>query len=113
MRAVDRMAAVGSASCWPAMSGAEPWTGSNIDGAVRSGFTLPLAAVLSAAMLARFLGEDKAADRMEGAVGAVLSKLGGTTAATMGHSTSEVGDLVAEVIGGLDLPPQRHMDQEA
>ncbi|MGH9010659.1 MAG: isocitrate/isopropylmalate family dehydrogenase, partial [Acidimicrobiia bacterium] len=58
----------------------------------------PLAAVLSAAMLARFLGEEAAADRMEGAVGAVLSKLGGTTAATMGHSTAEVGDLVAEAI---------------
>jgi len=58
----------------------------------------PLAAVLSAGMLARFLGEDKAADRMERAVGAVLSKLGGTTAATMGHSTAEVGDLVAEAI---------------
>ncbi len=26
------------------MSGAEPWTGSNIDGAVRSGLTLPEAA---------------------------------------------------------------------
>jgi len=49
-------------------------------------------------MLARFLGEETAADRMERAVGAVLSKLGGTTAATMGHSTSEVGDLVAEHI---------------
>jgi 3-isopropylmalate dehydrogenase len=58
----------------------------------------PLAAVLSAAMLARFLGEESAADRIERAVGAVLSKLGGTTAATMGHSTAEVGDLVAEHI---------------
>jgi isocitrate/isopropylmalate dehydrogenase len=54
--------------------------------------------VLSAGMLARFLGEDKAADRIERAVGAVLSKLGGTTAASMGHSTTEVGDLVAEHI---------------
>ena len=26
---------------WPAMSGAEPWTGSNIDGYSRSGFRLP------------------------------------------------------------------------
>ena len=26
------------------MSGAEPWTGSNMEGAVRSGFTLPEAA---------------------------------------------------------------------
>ena len=30
--APDRIAAVGSAFCWPAMSGAEPCTGSNIDG---------------------------------------------------------------------------------
>src|SRR5947209_5678154 len=73
----------------------------------------PLAAVLSAGMLARFLGDESAAERIEKAVGAVLSKLGGTTAATMGHSTAEVGDLVVEAIEGLDLPPQRHMDQEA
>jgi 3-isopropylmalate dehydrogenase len=73
----------------------------------------PLAAVLSAGMLARFLGETHAADRIEKAVGAVLSKLGGTTAATMGHSTAEVGDMVAEHIWELDLPPQRHMTQEA
>jgi isocitrate/isopropylmalate dehydrogenase len=64
-------------------------------------------------MLARFLGEESAADRVEGAVGAVLSKLGGTTATTMGHSTSEVGDLVAEAIRELDLPPLRHVTKEA
>jgi 3-isopropylmalate dehydrogenase len=58
----------------------------------------PLAAILSAGMLAGFLGEAEAAERIEGAVGAVLGKLGGTTAATMRHSTSEVGDLVAEHI---------------
>ena len=29
---------------WPAMSGAEPCTGSNIEGKVRSGLMLPLAA---------------------------------------------------------------------
>ena len=32
---------MGLAFCWPAMSGAEPWTGSNIDGPVRSGLRLP------------------------------------------------------------------------
>jgi 3-isopropylmalate dehydrogenase len=58
----------------------------------------PLAAILSAGMLADFLGEGDVAGRIERAVGAVLSKLGGTTAATMRHSTSEVGDLVAEQI---------------
>jgi 3-isopropylmalate dehydrogenase len=58
----------------------------------------PLAAILSAGMLADFLGEGDVAGRIEQAVGAVLSKLGGMTAATMRHSTSEVGDLVAEHI---------------
>lgn len=58
----------------------------------------PLAAILSAGMLASFLGESDVSSRIEGAVGAVLSKLGGTTADTMRHSTAEVGDLVAEHI---------------
>ena len=58
----------------------------------------PLAAILSAGMLADFLGDGDVAGRIERAVGAVLGKLGGTTAATMRHSTSEVGDLVAEQI---------------
>ena len=58
----------------------------------------PLAAILSAGMLASFLGEGDVSARIEGAVGAVLSKLGGTTATTMRHSTAEVGDLVAEQI---------------
>src|SRR5690606_8679736 len=40
----DRIAAVGSALPWPAMSGAEPWTGSNIEGCSPVGLTLPDAA---------------------------------------------------------------------
>jgi 3-isopropylmalate dehydrogenase len=56
----------------------------------------PLAAILSAAMLAAFLGETDVSTRIESAVGAVLSELGGTTAATMRHSTAEVGDMIAE-----------------
>jgi hypothetical protein len=35
------MAPIGLAIFFPAMSGAEPWTGSKIDGAVRSGLMLP------------------------------------------------------------------------
>ena len=58
----------------------------------------PLAAILSAAMLLDFLGEKDAADRIEEAVGFTLTKVGGTTASTMQHSTSEVGDLVADYI---------------
>ena len=42
--ATERIAASGLAIPLPAMSGAEPWTGSNMLGAVRSGFRLPEAA---------------------------------------------------------------------
>ena len=42
--ATDRIVAVGSAMPWPAMSGAEPCTGSNIDGNAPAGLMLPLAA---------------------------------------------------------------------
>lgn len=59
----------------------------------------PLAAILSAAMLLDFLGETERALWVEQAVGVVLSKLGGTTAGTMQHSTTEVGDLVAGQVG--------------
>ena len=38
--AADRIAAVGLALFWPAMSGADPCTGSNIDGPVRAGLRL-------------------------------------------------------------------------
>jgi 3-isopropylmalate dehydrogenase len=56
----------------------------------------PLAAVMSAAMLADFLGATDVAGKLERAVGTVLEKSFGT--GTMGLSTSEVGDLVAEAI---------------
>jgi 3-isopropylmalate dehydrogenase len=55
----------------------------------------PLAAIISAGMMLDFLGEHAAAGRVEAAVADVLTKLGGTTSATMQSSTSEVGDLVA------------------
>jgi len=55
----------------------------------------PLAAIISAGMMLDFLGETAAAARVETAVAAVLTKLGGTTSSTMQSSTSEVGDLVA------------------
>jgi 3-isopropylmalate dehydrogenase len=55
----------------------------------------PLAAIISAGMMLEFLGERDAASRIEAAVAEVLTKLGGTTSATMQCSTSEVGDLVA------------------
>ncbi len=40
----ERIAAVGSAFCWPAMSGADPCTGSNMLGNAPVGLTLPDAA---------------------------------------------------------------------
>jgi 3-isopropylmalate dehydrogenase len=55
----------------------------------------PLAAIISAGMMLDFLGESAAATRVEASVAEVLTKLGGTTSATMQYSTSEVGDLVA------------------
>ena len=39
--APDQIAPIGFAIPWPAMSGADPCTGSNIDGNSRSGFRLP------------------------------------------------------------------------
>ncbi len=89
-----------SANLNPARTGPslfEPVHGSAPD-IVGTGKANPLAAILSAGMLAAFLGETDVSARIERAVGAVLSKLGGTTAATMRHSTAEVGDLVAEQI---------------
>jgi 3-isopropylmalate dehydrogenase len=58
----------------------------------------PLAAVLSVAMLLDHVGEYQASARVERAVAVVLGKLSGTTAATMRHSTDEVGDMVAEQV---------------
>lgn len=54
----------------------------------------PFAAILSAGMLCEFLGEERAAERIQSAVGTVLEKVGSVS----GHSTTELGDLVAEAI---------------
>lgn len=56
----------------------------------------PLAAVIAAAMMLDFLGEEQAARGIEAAVAAVCrDKLKSLNAGRMGYSTSEVGDLVA------------------
>lgn len=55
----------------------------------------PLAAICAGAMMLEQLGEEKAAARVENAVQEVCAKhLKSLAAGQMGHSTSEVGDLV-------------------
>ena len=57
----------------------------------------PLAAICAAQMMLETLGEEEAGDAMEKAVMYVTAnKLKSLQAGRMGHSTSEVGDLVAE-----------------
>jgi 3-isopropylmalate dehydrogenase len=59
----------------------------------------PLAAVCAGAMMLEQLGEDRAARAIEAAVKLVTgTKLKSMAAGKMGYSTTEVGDLVAEVV---------------
>jgi len=61
----------------------------------------PLAAICSAQMMLDTLGETKAAEAIEQAVMHVTGeKLKSLAAGRMGYSTSEVGDLVAELVAG-------------
>ena len=58
----------------------------------------PLAAICAMQMMLQTLGEDEAAEKIEDAVKTVTStKLKGLAAGRMGYSTSEVGDLVADL----------------
>jgi 3-isopropylmalate dehydrogenase len=60
----------------------------------------PLAAICSAQMMLAHLGETAAADAIEKAVMTVTKdKLKSLSAGKMGYSTSEVGDLVAGLVG--------------
>ncbi len=59
----------------------------------------PLAAVVAGAMMLETIGENDAAVRIEEAVKTVTgTKLKSLSAGRMGYSTSEVGDLVAELV---------------
>jgi 3-isopropylmalate dehydrogenase len=59
----------------------------------------PLAAVCAVQMMLETLGEDKAAQKVEDSVKLVTGKkLKGMGAGQMGYSTSEVGDMVAELV---------------
>lgn len=62
----------------------------------------PLAAISAAGMMMEHLGEDQAATVIEKAVMEVTGKhLESLAAGSMGHSTSEVGDLVADYVAKL------------
>jgi 3-isopropylmalate dehydrogenase len=59
----------------------------------------PLAAICAGQMMLDFLGESKAAQAIETAVvKTVREKIKGLAAGKMGHSTSQVGDLVAAAV---------------
>ncbi|MBC8481333.1 MAG: 3-isopropylmalate dehydrogenase [Planctomycetes bacterium] len=59
----------------------------------------PLAAICAAGMMLQTLGEEKAAEKIEEAVKFITAnKLKSLAAGKMGYSTTEVGDLVAEIV---------------
>jgi len=58
----------------------------------------PLAAIGALAMLLRQVGQEKAGDRVEEAIQTTVRKMKSLSAGKMGHSTSEVGDLVCEAL---------------
>jgi 3-isopropylmalate dehydrogenase len=61
----------------------------------------PLAAICASMMMLETLGEDEAAKTIEKAVKEVTgNKLKGLGAGSMGYSTSEVGDIIAELVAG-------------
>ncbi len=61
----------------------------------------PLAAIAAVQMMLDHLGETDAAQRVENAIKTVVSKdVKNMSAGKMGHSTTEVGDLVAKYIAG-------------
>lgn len=81
----------------------EPVHGSAPDIAGR-GWANPAAAMLSGMMMLRHLGEETAASDVERAVSSVLADLGAMAGPKMGHTTDEIGDLVAtEVVAGSVL----------
>jgi 3-isopropylmalate dehydrogenase len=69
----------------------------------------PIAAIASLAMLLRETGSNtgeaklvEAGDRVESAIMAVTPRMKSMSAGKMGHSTSEVGDLVVEAVAAAD-----------
>ena len=59
----------------------------------------PLAAICSAQMMLEHLGEEKAGKKIEDAVKFLTAnKMKSLAAGKMGYSTSQVGDMVAEIV---------------
>ncbi|MBW1971695.1 MAG: 3-isopropylmalate dehydrogenase [Deltaproteobacteria bacterium] len=56
----------------------------------------PLAAISALQMMLEYLGEEKAASKVEKGIMFALSKIKDLSAGKMGYSTTEVGDMVAE-----------------
>ncbi len=82
----------GGVSMFEPMGGSAPkYTGQNVIN--------PIAAIAAAMMMLDHLGEKKAAERVEKAMMQVLANhLKGMAAGEMGHTTSEVGDLVVKYL---------------
>ncbi len=60
----------------------------------------PLAAILAAGMMLDYLGESKAAAAVERSVMELTAtKIKSLAAGKMGHSTTEIGDMVAQMVG--------------
>lgn len=60
----------------------------------------PLAAILAAGMMLDYLGERKAANLVEESVmGLTATKVKSLAAGKMGYSTTEIGDMVADMVG--------------
>jgi 3-isopropylmalate dehydrogenase len=74
------------------MGGSAPkYTGQNVIN--------PIAAISAAAMMLEFLGEAQAAAAIEKAVVQIINtKVQSLAAGRMGHSTTQVGDLVASAL---------------
>jgi 3-isopropylmalate dehydrogenase len=83
--------APGGTSMYEPIGGSAPkYTGMNVIN--------PLAAVGALAMLLQNSGQKKAGDRVENAIKQVTPKLESLSAGRMGHSTSEVGDLLVDAL---------------
>jgi 3-isopropylmalate dehydrogenase len=60
----------------------------------------PLAAILAAGMMLDYLGESRAAHAVEESVmGLTATKMKSLAAGKMGYSTTEIGDMVADMVG--------------